>query len=125
MKFLNSLNYKNRISNLVVIVLVILIAGCSTDDNGVTRIKKNEHIILIGNNLGSRMQAYGFFDTELHVRYPDSLLYIRNMCDGGDTPGFRPHSSRPAPWAFQVLKNFRMNWLILPRAKGIWSLLTA
>ena len=107
MKFLNSLNYQNRISNLVVIALVILIAGCSTDDTGVTRIKKNEHIILIGNNLGSRMQEYGFFDTELHVRYPDSLLYIRNMCDGGDTPGFRPHSSRPAPWAFSGAEKFQ------------------
>lgn len=46
------------------------------------------------------MMNYGFFETELQVRYPDSLLVIRNMCDGGNTPGFRPHSGRESPWAF-------------------------
>ncbi len=46
------------------------------------------------------MMNFGHFETELHLRYPDSLLYIRNMCDGGDTPGFRPHSGRDSAWAF-------------------------
>jgi mono/diheme cytochrome c family protein/glucose/arabinose dehydrogenase len=40
------------------------------------------------------------FETELHLRYPDSLLFIRNLCDGGNTPGFRPHAGRVSPWAF-------------------------
>ncbi|MFT5857307.1 MAG: mono/diheme cytochrome c family protein/glucose/arabinose dehydrogenase, partial [Verrucomicrobiales bacterium] len=26
--------------------------------------------------------------------------FIRNLCDDGNTPGFRPHSARPSPWAF-------------------------
>ena len=63
-------------------------------------IKKGVHISLIGGNLGSRMMNYGHFETEMNVRYPDSQLLIRNMCDGGDTPGFRPHASRFSPWAF-------------------------
>ncbi|WP_339926098.1 PVC-type heme-binding CxxCH protein [uncultured Cyclobacterium sp.] len=68
---------------------------------------KGDHIILIGNNLGSRMMNYGFFETEMHVRYPDSLLYIRNMSDGGDTPGFRPHAGRVSPWAFPGAEEFQ------------------
>ncbi len=63
-------------------------------------VKKGMHISMIGGNMGSRMMNYGLFETELHLRYPSSQLFIRNMCDGGDTPGFRPRSSRFNPWAF-------------------------
>lgn len=63
--------------------------------------------MLLGNNLGSRMMNYGHFDTELHVRYPDNQLFIRNLCDGGDTPGFRPHASRFKPWAFPGAEKFQ------------------
>ncbi|MGV3639460.1 MAG: PVC-type heme-binding CxxCH protein [Adhaeribacter sp.] len=71
------------------------------------KLKKGTHIILIGNNLGSRMMNYGHFETEMHLRYPDLQLYIRNMCDGGDTPGFRPHSGRVSPWAFPGAEKFQ------------------
>ncbi|WP_461093179.1 PVC-type heme-binding CxxCH protein [Spirosoma gilvum] len=70
-------------------------------------LKKNAHISLIGNNLGSRMMNYGLFETELQVRYPENRLFIRNMCDGGDTPGFRPHASRFSPWAFPGAEKFQ------------------
>ncbi len=63
--------------------------------------------MLIGNNLGSRMMEFGHFETELHVRFPDSTLYIRNMCVPGDTPGFRPHSGRNTPWAFPGAEQFQ------------------
>ncbi|GJM27373.1 MAG: cytochrome c [Cyclobacteriaceae bacterium] len=49
---------------------------------------------------------FGFFETELQLRYSDSLLIIRNMCDGGNTPGFRPHSGRESPWAFPGAEQF-------------------
>ncbi|NIJ51950.1 PVC-type heme-binding CxxCH protein [Dyadobacter arcticus] len=70
-------------------------------------ITKGSHIVLLGNNLGSRMMNYDNFETELHVRYPENNLYIRNMCDGGDTPGFRPHASRNSPWAFPGAEKFQ------------------
>ncbi|MCE7058981.1 PVC-type heme-binding CxxCH protein [Dyadobacter sp. CY343] len=70
-------------------------------------IQKGSHIVLLGNNLGSRMMNYDNFETELHVRYPQNELFIRNMCDGGDTPGFRPHSSRNSPWAFPGAEKFQ------------------
>lgn len=91
-------------------ISALLFAGslvqCSKPDPALT-ISKNAHILLIGNNLGSRMMNYGHFETEMQVRYPDSLLFIRNMCDGGDTPGFRPHSGRVSPWAFPGAEKFQ------------------
>lgn len=80
---------------------------CSESNAPVTPFSKGSHIVLIGNNLGSRMMNFGHFETEMHVRYPDSLLFIRNMCDGGDTPGFRPHSGRNSPWAFPGAEKFQ------------------
>jgi glucose/arabinose dehydrogenase/mono/diheme cytochrome c family protein len=77
------------------------------DSDDVVRIKKGSHIVLVGNNLASRMMNYGHFETELQLRYPDSLLFIRNMADGGNTPGFRPHSSRNSPWAFPGAEKFQ------------------
>ena len=71
------------------------------------QLKKGVHLVLIGNNLGSRMMNFGHFETELHLRFPDSMLYIRNMCDGGNTPGFRPHSGRKSPWAFPGAEKFQ------------------
>ncbi len=96
-------------------VLIILVVFFTTfisirftqPNTSLLQIKKGAHIILVGNNLGSRMMNFGHFETELHLRYPDSQLYIRNMCDGGNTPGFRPHSGRPTPWAFPGAEKFQ------------------
>ena len=84
-------------------------------------LKKGAHIILIGNNLGSRMMNFGYFETELQLRYPDSLLYIRNMCDGGNTPGFRPHSGRPTPWAFPGAEKFQTELATSPGTEGFFE----
>nr|WKN34892.1 HEAT repeat domain-containing protein [Tunicatimonas sp. TK19036] len=79
---------------------------CTSDHTGLT-VHQGDHIILVGNNLGSRMMNFGHFETEMQLRYPDSLLFIRNMCDGGNTPGFRPHSGRESPWAFEGAEKFQ------------------
>lgn len=80
---------------------------CSPKEEKPIALSRSSHIVLIGNNLGSRMTEFGHFETELQTRYPDSLLFIRNMCDGGDTPGFRPHSARNSPWAFPGAEKFQ------------------
>jgi len=82
------------------------------------KITKGAHIILVGNNLGSRMMNFGYFETELQLRYPDHQLYIRNMCDGGNTPGFRPHSGRPTPWAFPGAEKFQTELANDPETEG-------
>lgn len=82
------------------------------------KVKKGSRIMLIGNNLGSRMMNYDNFETEMQVRYPDSSLYIRNMCDGGDTPGFRPHASRNLPWAFPGAEKFQTEYAKNSNSEG-------
>src|SRR5690606_37269258 len=51
------------------------------------------------------------------------LLYIRNMCDGGNTPGFRLHSGRPSPWAFPGADSLQSdpNLLNDPDTQGHWE----
>ncbi|MEZ0540389.1 PVC-type heme-binding CxxCH protein [Fibrella arboris] len=98
-----------RLSLLVIATGLVIIGFSAFQFNqpDVLKVEKGSHIMLLGNNLGSRMMNYGYFETELQVRYPDNQLYIRNMCDGGDTPGFRPHSSRNTPWAFPGAEKFQ------------------
>ncbi|MEO8473828.1 MAG: PVC-type heme-binding CxxCH protein [Chryseolinea sp.] len=81
-------------------------------------IRKGSHIVLIGNNLASRMMNFGHFDTELHLRFPDSLLFIRDMADGGNTPGFRPHASRVSPWAFPGAEKFQTELATFSDSQG-------
>ncbi|MDX1564351.1 MAG: SGNH/GDSL hydrolase family protein, partial [Phycisphaeraceae bacterium] len=76
----------------------------------------NARIVLVGNGLGSRMLHYGHFESELHRRYPGHKLLIRNLCDEGNTPGYRPHSARKNPWAFPGAEKFRK----LSKAKDRW-----
>ena len=73
---------------------------CTQEPSRLLKINKDIRILIVGNNLCSRMMNFGHFETELQLRYPDSLVFIRNMCDGGNTPGFRPHAGRLSPWAF-------------------------
>ena len=92
---------------LLTLCIAAGILSCSVKTETTLELNKASHIVLIGNNLGSRMMNFGHFETEMHMRYPDSLLFIRNMCDGGNTPGFRPHSSRNSPWAFPGAEKFQ------------------
>ncbi|MFS4415774.1 PVC-type heme-binding CxxCH protein [Maribacter sp. 2307ULW6-5] len=88
-------------------MLFFLAVGCTPKEAPLATIGPNTKVALIGNNLGSRMMHYGGFETEMHLRHPTDSLTIRNMCDGGDTPGFRPHSSRNTPWAFPGAEKFQ------------------
>ena len=57
-------------------------------------VNKGDSIVIIGSGMASRMNHYGHFETELHLRFPDKDITIRNMGDEGNTPGFRPHPGR-------------------------------
>jgi len=92
----------------IFIVLVLISSSCTPEKT--LELKKGSRITLVGNNLGSRMQEYGLFETEMHLRYPDSTLYIRNLCDPGDTPGFRPRSGTNDPWAFPGAEEFQSEY---------------
>ena len=101
------------------ILCIFLLVGC-TDQQQIDPIpfNKGAHLVLIGNNLGARMMEYGDFDTELHVRFPDSTLTVRNICAPGNTPGFRPHPSRNSPWAFPGAAVFNPDYDIDTGSEG-------
>ena len=58
------------------------------------QVKKGDHIVFLGAGMGSRMAHFGHFETELYLRFPDRDLTVRNICDEGNTPGFRPQPGR-------------------------------
>ncbi|MDP6505840.1 MAG: hypothetical protein QF886_19620, partial [Planctomycetota bacterium] len=71
------------------------------------QVQPGSRIVLIGGGLGARVMHHGHFETALHECYPEHRLFIRNMCDEGNTPGFRPHSARNSPWAYPGAEKFR------------------
>lgn len=66
-----------------------------------------ERIVMIGNGLGERMLDHPYFEADLHLRFPEKNLVVRNLCHPGDTAGFRPHPSRKSQWAFPGAEKFR------------------
>ncbi len=100
---------KRRNILLAAFILIIIMAFLPIPAKKI-QLPKGAHISMIGGNLGSRMLNYGVFDTEMHLRFPEHQLTIRNMCDGGDTPGFRPHSARNDPWAFPGAEKFQTEY---------------
>ncbi len=91
------------VSGFLYVCVWIVCSQCSTP----VKLNKGERIAIIGNNLGARLMLYGHFESGLHLTYPDQQLYIRNFCDAGDTPGFRPHSGRNTPWAFDGAEQYQ------------------
>jgi hypothetical protein len=67
------------------------------------------------------MMEYGGLETELHQRYPDSTLFIRNLCDPGDTPGFRPRSGTNDPWAFPGAEQFQDEYATNSGSEGFFE----
>ncbi|HEX3133335.1 MAG TPA: PVC-type heme-binding CxxCH protein, partial [Planctomycetota bacterium] len=70
------------------------------------KVTDGENVILIGNSLGERDLNYGTIETLLHQRFPAAKLTFRNMCNPGDTPGFRPNPARKTQWAFPGAEKF-------------------
>lgn len=102
------INTSSFLRNILYVLFFLLVLNSCTEKSQIEQIElaNNEHVVLIGNNLCSRMMNFGHFETNLQLAYPDSKLFIRNMCDGGNTPGFRPHSGRETPWAFPGAEAF-------------------
>jgi mono/diheme cytochrome c family protein/glucose/arabinose dehydrogenase len=115
------MNIKKSLNKIIFASAAIVVVGLlAFNPAGPSKlqVKKGAHIILVGNNLGSRMMNFGYFETELQLRYPNNELIVRNMCDGGNTPGFRPHSGRPTPWAFPGAEKFQTELADNPRMEG-------
>ena len=83
--------------------------------------EKGESVVFIGNGLAERDVYYGQLETELHLRYPDKELFVRNMGHVGDTPGFRPHPARTTQWAFPGAEQFHPE-LKIHNGKGFFPM---
>ncbi len=47
---------------------------------------KGDHVCLVGNALGERMQHHNYWETLLYQRFPNHELVVRNLCFPGDEP---------------------------------------
>ncbi|TWT88055.1 PVC-type heme-binding CxxCH protein [Neorhodopirellula pilleata] len=54
--------------------------------------QKGDHIALVGNELGERMQHQNQWETLLHQTHADKNLVVRNLCVPGDEPEVRLRS---------------------------------
>lgn len=104
------MSFKRKSFYSIFVLVFMLFSVLQFQQPATLELKQDAHIALIGGNLGSRMMHYGHFETEMQVRYPEKSLFIRNMCDPGETPGFRPHASRFSPWAFPGAEKFQTEY---------------
>ncbi|MEQ1828701.1 MAG: PVC-type heme-binding CxxCH protein [Pirellula sp.] len=49
-------------------------------------LKKGDHVCLIGNALGERLQHHNYWERSLIERFPNLELSVRNLCFPGDEP---------------------------------------
>lgn len=50
------------------------------------KLQKSDHICLVGNALGERLQHQNSWETLLHQQFPELELTVRNLCFPGDEP---------------------------------------
>lgn len=55
-------------------------------------LQKGDHICLVGNELGERMQHHNFWEALLHQQFAEHGLTVRNLCFPGDEPTLRIRS---------------------------------
>ena len=99
-------------------VLVLFLQSCVEDSKELVELQKGDSIVFVGGNLCARMMNYGFFEAGLQARFPDSLITVRNICDAANRPGFRPHSARMHPIAFQGAEQYYKDLLIDTESEG-------
>ncbi|MCM8537533.1 MAG: GDSL-type esterase/lipase family protein [Lentisphaeraceae bacterium] len=92
--------------NRIAIFIILLLVSQSLLSSMKIKLKNNNHIVLLGNGLGSRMLHFNYFETEVYRRNIGKRLFIRNMCDEGNTPAYRPHSGRSHQFAFESAEKF-------------------
>jgi glucose/arabinose dehydrogenase/mono/diheme cytochrome c family protein len=74
-------------------------------------------IALVGGGQGERLLRQPELEVQLHTRFASRDLQIRNLCNDGDTPGYRDHSGRSNPFAYPGAERFYP----LSKAKDTWG----
>lgn len=74
------------------LILIALFATTSAVLAAPLELRQGDHICLVGNALGERMQHRNWWETLLHQQYGDKELAVRNLCFPGDEPYLRLRS---------------------------------
>ncbi|WDQ15610.1 PVC-type heme-binding CxxCH protein [Rhodopirellula sp. P2] len=76
----------------VAMLFVCSSASLSVAQTPALELQPGDHVCLIGNALGERMQHENHFETQLHAVRPELDLTVRNLCVPGDEPKIRLRS---------------------------------
>ena len=74
------------IRRLVGLALAVFFAPAPFAASAELTLAKGDHICLVGNELGERMQHHNYWETLLHQQFPNQELVVRNLCFPGDEP---------------------------------------
>lgn len=72
--------------------LFAILGILATSAHAELQLKQGDHICLVGNALGERMQHQNYWETMLHQQFPQKDLVVRNLCFPGDEPYTRIRS---------------------------------
>lgn len=75
----------NRLLCFLSLICVAALVPSAVQADGLEP-QKGDHICLVGNELGERMQHRNHWETLLHQSYPELELTVRNLCFPGDEP---------------------------------------
>lgn len=72
----------------LVLSLFVCSGGIFTPGSAAEKLvlQQGDHVCLIGNALGERMQHENYCETRLHQQFPTLNLVVRNLCFPGDEP---------------------------------------
>ena len=103
---------------LSALALSLLAPTLAAQETSPIQLEPEARIVLLGGGLGSRMTHYGHFETGLHLLHPEHRLFVRNLCDEGNTPSFRPHSGRGHQLGFPGAEAFHAPYSDANTANG-------
>jgi mono/diheme cytochrome c family protein/glucose/arabinose dehydrogenase len=98
-------------------VLAVVVTGCVSLFGGSIDPGIGASIALVGGGQGERLLRQPEIEVELQRRFAGRNLQIRNLCNDGDTAGYRDHSGRSTPFAYPGAEKFHA----LSKAKDTWG----
>src|SRR5690606_34503101 len=88
------------LSAVLLVFLSTLIRPAAAQSNASTpqpstvlELSDGDKLVIIGNTLAERMQHDGYFETNLHARFPTKRLSVRNLGWSADEIDLRPRSA--------------------------------
>jgi putative membrane-bound dehydrogenase-like protein len=77
-------NFNRRVTVASLLAGISLLSGIARAAE--LELSQGDHVCLVGNTLGERLQHNNSWEALLHLRYPGHNLVVRNLCVPGDEP---------------------------------------